>query len=153
MDVKVCGRCTQEKPIGEFSWKDEVSGKRHSVCKACHKEYRQQHYLENQDKYQDKARRWRSENIAERRLQARTYIIEYLRSHPCLDCGESDIVVLDFDHVRGTKRENVSNLAKSGTPLRGIIAEIAKCEVRCSNCHRRKTAKERGHWYRLMEDY
>jgi hypothetical protein len=66
----------------------------------------------------------------------------YLQSHPCVDCGETDPLVLDFVHVR----EIISQLVRSQATLEVIKAEIAKCDVRCANCHRRKTAKERGHW-------
>lgn len=54
------------------------------------------------------------------------------------------MAVLEFDHVRGVKRAEVSEMA--GYSLRSARAEIAKCEVRCGNCHRRKTIRERGHW-------
>lgn len=60
----------------------------------------------------------------------------------CVDCGESDIVVLEFDHV-GNKRANVSELAWSMASLSRLEAEIACCEVRCCNCHRRRTAARR----------
>jgi hypothetical protein len=63
----------------------------------------------------------------------------------CIDCGESDSLVLEFDHV-GTKRENVSRLAWSGSSLATIDAEIAKCEIRCANCHRRVTSARGGHF-------
>jgi hypothetical protein len=57
-------------------------------------------------------------------------------------------MVLDFDHLRDKKLE-VSTLARRGARIATIAAEIAKCQVRCANCHRRKTAKERG-WYRTL---
>ena len=41
----------------------------------------------------------------------------YFATHPCADCGESDPVVLTFDHVRGTKRGNVSDMIRDGLGL------------------------------------
>lgn len=68
-------------------------------------------------------------------------LVEYLREHPCIDCGEQDPVVLDFDHVdRSDKRKAVSFLTRSGYPWATVMAEVDKCQVRCANCHRRRTA-------------
>jgi hypothetical protein len=53
----------------------------------------------------------------------------------CVDCGITDIRVLDFDHVRGTKRASVSDLVRVGAGIERILDEIAKCDVRCRNCH------------------
>ena len=74
------------------------------------------------------------------------FVIEYLETHPCVDCGESDPCTLDFDHVRGDKKFCVSKRVNTASKWETILAEIEKCEVRCANCHRRKTAKEQG-WY------
>lgn len=71
------------------------------------------------------------------------YIRHYLSEHPCVDCGEADPVVLDFDHVRGRKKYDVSTMKSLGLSLSAVEAEIAKCEVRCANCHRRVTHKRR----------
>jgi hypothetical protein len=52
--------------------------------------------------------------------------------------------VLEFDHHdRATKREDVSRLMAYSS-WRRIEAEIAKCDVRCANCHRRRTAHQLG---------
>ena len=78
-------------------------------------------------------------------------LYRYLTKHPCIDCGEDDIIVLDFDHRdAATKDKGVSVLARSGKSWKRVEAEIAKCEVRCSNCHRRKTAKQFG-YYKLLD--
>ena len=71
------------------------------------------------------------------------YIVEYLKNHPCIDCGESDIIVLEFDHVRGIKRANVTDLMRLNCSLINLQLEIDKCDVRCANCHRRITYKRR----------
>jgi len=65
--------------------------------------------------------------------------IKYLSTHPCVDCGETDFRVLDFDHVSDKKLANVSNMVWKPSPLATIKKEIAKCEVRCANDHRRVT--------------
>ena len=61
----------------------------------------------------------------------------------CIDCGESDPIVLDFDHQLD-KKFCISRYRGHG--IKALEGEIAKCVVRCSNCHRRKTAKDFG-WY------
>jgi mono/diheme cytochrome c family protein len=68
----------------------------------------------------------------------------YLREHPCVDCGEPDIVVLEFDHLRD-KVANISQMVGSGVRWERIAAEIEKCEVVCANCHRRRTARAFGY--------
>lgn len=80
------------------------------------------------------------------RNRNRRQLVEYLLEHPCVDCGEADPVVLDFDHMRD-KRCNVSLLTHSTATWTRILEEISKCEVRCANCHRRRTA-ERANTFR-----
>jgi len=72
----------------------------------------------------------------------RQFLADYLAEHPCVDCGENDPLVLDFDHVRGKKKQNVSRMVVDGYCLKTLLKEISKCEVRCANCHRRKSAKQ-----------
>jgi hypothetical protein len=67
-----------------------------------------------------------------------------------VDCGESDPIVLEFDHIRGKKVGDVSTLAGQAFSWHKLSAEIAKCEVRCANCHRRRTYERRKS--RAVED-
>lgn len=69
----------------------------------------------------------------------------HLLTHPCVDCGETDPVVLEFDHVRGEKEFNISRMMIDYS-AGAILAEVAKCEVRCANCHRRATYERCGSW-------
>jgi hypothetical protein len=79
----------------------------------------------------------------------RAFLNEYLKAHPCVDCGESDLAVLDFDHVNGKVME-ISRLVLYAS-VRRIVEEIERCEVRCANCHARRTAKQFG-WRKERED-
>lgn len=71
------------------------------------------------------------------------YVLSYLAAHPCVDCGEDDPVVLEFDHVQTDKVASISDLVHKGYKLELIVAEIEKCEVRCANCHRRAHHRRR----------
>lgn len=65
-----------------------------------------------------------------------------LTSEGCTDCKITDILVLEYDHVRGSKTENISRmLASQRYSLDDLKDEIAKCEVRCAVCHRTKSVK------------
>ncbi len=80
-------------------------------------------------------------NVEERRrrlrAENRALLIE-LKSVPCADCGiRYPHYVMDFDHVRGVKAGNVSLMKAEGQAK--LLAEVAKCDVVCSNCHRERT--------------
>lgn len=85
----------------------------------------------------DRERKWR------RKVRARAWLKEYLRANPCVDCGEADIRVLEFDHRNpADKVANVGRLAADGFGVKSLIREVLKCEVRCANCHRIRTTEE-----------
>lgn len=66
------------------------------------------------------------------------YVRDALLKSGCVDCGIADLLVLECDHI-GPKEANVSKLVRDGYSLARIQAEIDRCEVRCANCHRRRT--------------
>lgn len=80
---------------------------------------------------------------ARARMRNRLDNLAYLEDHPCVDCGEDDLRLLEHDHVRGTKAEDVSKLISSGASLERIARERALCDTRCVNCHRRKSDNAR----------
>lgn len=139
-ESKRCYDCGLVKLINEFAFHNKSKGTRQARCRACHAKYRRAHYVRNRATYieQEVAR------VRGYRDQNRPLIREYLRAHPCVDCGETDIVVLDFDHRDPlVKAHNVMVLAMHKGWAR-VLAEIAKCDVRCANCHRRRTAEHFG---------
>ncbi|GGD83472.1 hypothetical protein [Microbacterium murale] len=77
------------------------------------------------------------------------FITKYLNDHPCVDCGVSDLRVLDFDHrPGGNKRDGVMQLVRNGFGLSIIEDEISKCDVRCRNCHAIVTYERMGNNWR-----
>jgi hypothetical protein len=141
---KVCPRCGEERDAErDFSWKNQKKGIRHQWCKVCLAEANSRHYQNNKQIYLERAltRNARVNTENKRRL----YV--YLSEHPCVDCGQTDIRCLEFDHVHGDKTSNIAILINDAVPWPTIEAEIAKCEVRCANCHRIKTF-ERGKTWR-----
>ena len=91
------------------------------------------------------------------RNKRRQWLFEYKKTLSCVYCGESNPLCLDMDHIdRTTKRRNIiTNRGPSGnatvtpaTMVTGgykwddVLAELAKCQPVCSNCHRIKTILE-----------
>jgi hypothetical protein len=144
MQTQQCVTCKQVKPIEEFSFRRKVLGIRHIHCRDCQRIYKRNHYLNHRETYIKNSARQKEEAVQRNRLR----VLDYLQSHPCVDCGETDIFVLEFDHIADKERP-VAQLILAGVSWEKLFREIAKCEVRCANCHRRKTAKERG-WYKNL---
>jgi hypothetical protein len=138
----VCRDCAIEKPVEQFNFRNKKKGIRVYQCKSCQAAYHRQHYLRNKEKYKKKARRWDAENRDRERKERQVYVIEYLLEHPCVDCGETNPLILDFDHVRGEKKHNISAMVAGVYGWKSLKAELAKCDVRCVNCHRIRTANE-----------
>lgn len=138
MDTKICSKCNQSKDIEEFSFHSpsKNDGKRRPDCKQCVRDRTALYCQTFPDKQKARMKLVR----IRAKLAAKQFVTTYLETHPCVDCGESDIIVLDFDHVRGKKVCDVSYMVASGYRLWRIKAEIQKCEVRCANDHRRRHA-------------
>ena len=101
-------------------------------------------YKNKQDRY---------ENQRLKREDNQSKLIDYLSTHPCIDCGESDPIVLEFDHISNDKLFIISKaICGSTRSWSSILNEIQKCEVRCANCHRKKTARDLN-YYKIYSLY
>jgi hypothetical protein len=138
--MKRCSCCKEEKDEGEFQRNRSLKDGLQDQCKTCRRETDQKSYAnrseEQKARYREQDRQAALRNI--------DLIYQYLLEHPCVDCGEADPVVLEFDHISGEKLGDVANFVRSGRRWETIQEEIAKCEVRCANCHRRITAQRSG---------
>lgn len=139
-----CKQCNRNKKPGQFGWRNKPKRIRHGVCRKCISRQRDKWLEKNKDRYLEQViarkNRWRRE-LTER-------IIDYLSKHPCVDCGFNDPRALDFDHLDSKRKViGVSEAPKRGWSWERTLKEIEKCVVRCSNCHRIRTA-EKGNWLR-----
>ena len=141
--MKKCNRCGLEKSEEEFAWRWQSRGIRQRTCRECQREQHQKWYKKHGDKHRKHVRK----KTREKKEELKQYIWKYLSTHPCVDCGESNPVVLEFDHVKGKKNKSIARMVSDNYSLEAIQREISKCVVRCANCHRIKTHKERG-WFK-----
>lgn len=101
---------------------------------AASNEWHRKYYAEHRDTYRANTRR--------QEQKSRDYTLA-AKKKPCADCGvEYPYYVMDFDHVRGEKAFNIGN-AHRRRGYRQIVAEVAKCDIVCSNCHRERTHARR----------
>jgi hypothetical protein len=136
--MKLCNWCQQILPLTAFALRSLASNKRQPYCKTCISNYCKAHYKANKPRHnRRRVVNWRRYRDRNRRLMQ-----AFLCGKGCVDCGEQDPLVLEFDHVSGEKQGNISEMVSIGTAWSRIENEVAKCEIRCANCHRRKTARD-----------
>ena len=136
--MRRCGRCGHEKHVEEFAWRRKSKGQRDNYYRPCRAAYKQEHYAANRQRYIESAKMRRQAAVAERF----EYLVAFLLEHPCVDCGETDPIVLEFDHLRD-KKFGIGNGLRDRA-WQSVLDEMAKCDVVCANCHRRRTAKRGG---------
>jgi len=134
--MKICSVCKQLKPLTFFNRNNGRKDGVQATCRSCSSIRSKQYYASHTTEHKINIRR------RTKILQAvsKDYIDSFLQKHPCVDCGEADPIVLEFDHIKGQKRATISYLIHGGYAIETLEEEIAKCVVRCANCHRRKTA-------------
>jgi hypothetical protein len=140
--MKQCNSCLQWKEEEEFNYRYKALEVRHPTCKTCQKVFRKNWYESHKEEHQDNV------HARKRRLrdEAREWVYQYLLTHPCESCGESDPRVLEFHHLSHKDRA-VSELIAGGYPIARISSELSHCQVLCANCHSKLTMEERG-WFR-----
>ena len=130
METKICSKCKRELPLDNFRWKIKSENKKHSQCKECEKIRDKIHYRESisrRDSVLETALNQKNRNLA---------IVNEARSCGCRKCGDKRFYVLDFHHRNPEEKAGViAHMIKSASE-KGLIAELAKCDVLCANCHR-----------------
>jgi hypothetical protein len=129
--MKTCGKCKIEKRIKDFGKNKLREDGLQAYCKVCCKERDKNSYSKRKNYYTKASR--------EAYLRNRSFVNRWKKIYgKCVDCGNEDYRVLDFDHIEDNKLNNVATLV-NGHGLKTIKNEIRKCEIRCANCHRVKT--------------
>lgn len=146
MFVKKCGTCNKIKFRWSFNLNKTKGDGLQSACRECQHEYHNKiWYPANREKHIENV----TKNKSKRRFENYQRAVREYLSKGCVDCGEKDIRILEFDHVSGERKrvgrygqEGVARLIHDGYSWEVIEREIGKCEVRCRNCHKKKTWKE-----------
>lgn len=155
MLIKKCSRCKKYR----FTWQyNKNKAKKDGLqyqCRPCQHDYHNKEWYPSRRNHQIKMVK---RNKFKRRHDNYKKVVEEYFVNGCVDCGEKDIQVLEFDHVRGIKKrvgykgsEGVSYLIRHGYKWETVQTEIDKCEVRCRNCHKKRTWKENNYYSDLEE--
>jgi 5-methylcytosine-specific restriction endonuclease McrA len=144
--TKRCYECKRTLPTSEFRSDRARKDGLQNRCAECVSAYNAAYYERTKERHREARAACRDRAIA----TARAKLWELLSQAACLDCGETDPVVLEFDHQH-SKRAGVGLLINRGHSWDTVEKEIAKCEIVCSNCHRRRTSKQFG-WWQLAVD-
>ena len=103
--------------------------------RAYQRAYQRQWYRKNREVHLARVLR-----VSRRAREATQQAIDELKNCECVDCGgRFPPFLMDFDHVRGTKVANLAKMRSGRVAWAKIVEEVAKCEVVCANCHRRRT--------------
>ena len=133
MSEVICGKCGTT-----HTRKPNAKG---TQCVECRRKYDRERY-----KVTPERNAFKAEYAKKRKAELYVIAIKHKMANPC-PCGESRHQALQFDHRdQSTKVSEVSSMIREMRPKAEVIAEIAKCDVVCVNCHTMKTA-EQGGWY------
>ena len=131
--TETCSKCRKIKPIFEFHKNRRRATGHSNNCKMCQNKFTRIHHINNEDDYKETRNRHRRKRM--------DIIIKIKSDAGCKICGEKHPACLDFHHRN--KAEKLFGIAQSISGLfkiDAIMIEIAKCDVMCSNCHRKE------HW-------
>ena len=137
--MKQCSMCKKIKNLQDFRKRSKSADGLMVWCRECCAEYERLRYQNG-----DRARK--EDNTKRAQTRNREFVWEYLKDHPCVDCGEKDPIVLEFDHRDPRSKSMNLSIMLRRSSVQKIKEEIEKCDVRCANCHRRRTGAQFGFW-------
>jgi hypothetical protein len=141
MEIKVCGRCHEVKWLSEFNKKATAKDGKQSYCRECNRARARRYYQENHDRHIRVVMAYRRRRKKE--LSARITAIK--EANGCALCPENDPVCLEFHHPDpGQKDFEIGSFFNASWKWPVIVAEIKKCVVLCSNCHKKVHAGKRS---------
>lgn len=143
--MKTCNTCHQPKDESEFDFRSKKDKIRRTKCKSCCRDYTRTHYENNKSDYIQRAKIFSKKQFSTNRMN----LWEWFQGKSCVDCGNTDRRVFEFDH-KYDKSDCVSNLLQRCS-WSTILKEIQKCDIRCANCHRIKTGNQLG-WFKFKID-
>lgn len=127
--MKKCPKCQKELPNENFSNNKSKKDKLSTYCKSCTVYYRKNSYLKKREHYLNKTKEYKKEIVKN---------IQDLKSDlSCSKCGENHPAVLDFHHRDPQEKEFSISYAVRSLSKEKLQKEIEKCDVLCSNCHRK----------------
>jgi hypothetical protein len=133
--LKTCSSCYTQRDLElDFHRDRSQEDGRSRRCKACKQ-------ASDADRYRRTAvRRRAAQQAAYRKCQE---LLRRLKSAPCTDCtGSFPYQVMQFDHPNPrNKKANVADVVSTGS-VNSLLAEIAKCDLVCSNCHILRTVRQ-----------
>lgn len=125
---KTCQHCVK---VFQAVNAEQLYCSRQCKTNATRKRKRQRQY----QRIQDGIATIRTKN---RKGRNRDVVQDYKTAHGCKHCGEAHPACLDFHHRDPkTKLACISELVKDGYRVEVLLAEIAKCDLLCANCHRK----------------
>jgi hypothetical protein len=92
--------------------------------------YKAENYQKNKKRYCD--------NLRDRRQKRAVWFVALKSEMKCEICGESHPACIDFHHKdKDEKFMEVSDMVGAAYSESRILQEIEKCNIWCSNCHRK----------------
>lgn len=123
--MKLCRECNRSELDTEFYARTV------SLCKDCERKKNRAWKQANKERASIYHRQWKDQRYA---------LVAKYKQKPCADCGGTfPDICMDFDHISNDKVDCISSLVRSGASLEALEAEMRKCELVCSNCHRIRT--------------
>jgi hypothetical protein len=89
-------------------------------------------------KWYAKNRKSENAHVKRRKLEIKKWFFEYKSNLSCSKCEENHPATLEFHHKRDQKKDKaIGNMVADGCSIKKILEEVKKCEVLCSNCHKK----------------
>jgi hypothetical protein len=120
--------------------------RKHAYCRTCARAYNRKYWLDNPDKHEARKKQQRQQG-RHKRIERKMYTREWqqkqrerLRAYKetlrCVRCGFDHPAALDFHHRDPAEKKFGVAQGALKYAWSTLLAEIAKCDVLCSNCHR-----------------